>query len=278
MKESKESVVKNKKTIVYVDDIQFSLLTLRDRLKDNYDVLLAQSVEIMFEVLENLWNKKTIIPEMILLDINMPEVDGFQAICELKQNELYNQVPVVILSSRSDKKTMLNAINHGAVDFITKPFTDTDLISCIQYQLEPEKQKEKKPVILAVDDNPSILVSIKLLLKNKYIIYLLEESQSVKEVIKRIAPDIFILDCNMPVLSGYDLVPIIRETAGYSETPIIYLTSDGTLDNVSAAIASGASDFIVKPINEEVLLEKLAANLDGYTIRRRIRELEINPR
>jgi len=208
----------------------------------------------------------------------MPEVDGFQAICELKQNELYNQVPIVILSSRSDKKTMLNAINHGAVDFITKPFTDTDLISCIQYQLEPEKQKEKKPVILAVDDNPSILVSIKLLLKNKYIIYLLEESQSVKEVIKRIAPDIFILDCNMPVLSGYDLVPIIRETAGYSETPIIYLTSDGTLDNVSAAIASGASDFIVKPINEEVLLEKLAANLDGYTIRRRIRELEINPR
>ena len=264
----------NKKSILYVDDINFSLVTLKNRLKDKYEVYLAQSVEMMFEALSNMWDKKTTIPDLILLDINMPEVDGFQAISELRQNTLYKGVPIVILSSKSDRKTMLTAIELGAGDFITKPFSDTDLLNCIEYQLEPEKQIIQKPILLAVDDNPSVLVSIKLIVEDKYTIYLLEQPKKVKEFIKRISPDMFLLDCNMPGLSGYDLVPIIRETPGFQDTPIIYLTSDGSLDNVSAAIASGASDFIVKPIDEKILLEKLAADLDGYMIRRRINKHE----
>jgi len=266
----------SKKTIIYVDDIHFSLVTLRDRLKDKYDVFLAQSAEMMFEVLRDMWVKKGILPDMILLDINMPETDGFQAIRELKQNSLYEDIPIVLLSSRNDEKTMNMAIELGAVDFITKPFSDTDLVDCIEFQFEPLMHSTQRPIIVAVDDNPSILVSIRTILKDHYIIYLLEESQKLKEFIKKVTPDLFLLDCNMPVLSGYDLVPIIRETVGYTQTPIIYLTSDGSFDNVSAAIASGASDFIVKPIDENILLEKLAANLDGYKIRRRIHKQELD--
>jgi len=264
-----------RKSIVYVDDINFSLVTLRDRLKENYDVYLAQSVELMFEVLNNFLNKKLLLPDLILLDLNMPEADGFQAIRELKQEQLFRSIPVVILSSRSDKKTMKMAMEQGAADFITKPFSDSKLIECIEYQLYPERNNTNDPVILAVDDNPSILQTIKYLVGNKYIVYLLHEPQKVKEFIKRIKPDLFLLDCNMPLLSGYDLVPIIRESAWFKDTPIIYLTSDGTFDNLSAAIASGASDFMVKPIDETILLDKLAAQMNGFLIRRRISEHEV---
>jgi len=265
---------KIRKTILYVDDIHFSLVTLRDRLKDHYEVFLAQSVEKMYETLENYFEKKAALPHLILLDLNMPEVDGFAALKKLKQEYLYCDIPVVILSSKSDKKTMLTAIEHGAADFIAKPFTDTSLIECIDYQLGADKYSPKRPIILAVDDNPSILKAVKHIIGDKYIVYLLQEPEKVREFLKRIEPDLFLLDCNMPKLSGYDLVPIIRETELHMETPIIYLTSDGTIDNLSAAVGFGASDFIVKPIDETVLCEKLAEHLEGFLIHRHIRELE----
>jgi len=264
----------NRKSIIYVDDIHFSLVTLKDRLKEKYELFLAQSVDEMFDILENYVDKRTALPDLILLDLNMPDVDGFTALERLKNEYLYCDIPIVIISSKSDTGTMRKAIEYGAADYITKPFSDSELFEGIDYQLYPEECSRERPIVLAVDDNPSILKAVKHILGNRYLVYLLQESQKVKEFLKRITPDVFILDCNMPVLSGYELVPIIRESASHRETPIIYLTSDGTIDNLSAAVASGASSFIVKPIDELVLLEKVSAQLKGFLIHRKIKKLE----
>jgi len=262
------------RTVLYVDDINFSLLTLKNRLKDNYEVFLAQNAEQMYEILENFLNKRNAFPDLILLDLNMPEIDGFTLLQELKSEHMYDHIPVIITSSKNDKFTMLKAIDYGAVDFIAKPFSDDNLVESVEYQLNPEKHKTKRPIILAVDDNPSILKSIKHIIGDKYIVYLLQEPEKVSEFLKRLSPDLFLLDCNMPKLSGYDLVPVIREYIVHKETPIVYLTSEGTIDNLSAAIASGASGFMVKPIDEDVLHEKLSEKLKGFLIRRHIRAKE----
>jgi len=261
-----------RKTIVYVDDIHFSLVTLKDRLKEHYDVFLAQSAERLYEILDEYFQRKKFCPDLILLDLNMPGIDGFQILKELKQHVIYSDIPVIILSSRNDKKTLYSVLELGAVDFVFKPFTDSNLIECIKYQINPYDCPAKRPVVLVVDDNPSILKAVKHVLEDHYRIYLLQESQKVGEFLKRITPDLFLLDCNMPVLSGYDLVPVIRSSELHEETPIVFLTSDGTIDNLSAAIASGASDFIVKPINDTTLREKLAVQLEHFLIRRHIRE------
>jgi len=263
-----------RRTIIYVDDIHFSLVTLKDRLKESYEVFLAQSAEQMYEVLENFLEKRQAFPDLILLDLNMPERDGFQVLNELKEENLYNDIPVIIISSRNDRNSMMRAIEYGAGDFLSKPVSDEKLIDSIEYQLEPKKNYANRPVVLAVDDNPSILQAVKHIIGDKYTVYLLQESNKLKEVIDKITPDLFLLDCNMPGLSGFELVPIIKDNERYKETPIMYLTSDGTIDNLSAAVASGASGFIVKPIDEKILLEKVAAQLDGFLIRRRIGEQE----
>ena len=88
-----------------------------------------------------------------------------------------------------------------------------------------------------------------------------------------ITPDLFILDCQMPVYSGFDLVPIIRRIREHEETPIIFLTSEGTIDNISVAINLGARDFIIKPIDEAILREKVALHIKDFMMRRRIRSL-----
>ncbi|MCL2107930.1 MAG: response regulator, partial [Oscillospiraceae bacterium] len=86
----------------------------------------------------------------------------------------------------------------------------------------------------------------------------------------RLTPDLFLLDYLMPKMTGFDLVPIIRKFPEHDETPIIFLTSEGSTDHVTAAINLGACDFIVKPIKESVLCQKAMMNtIDYMTLRRK---------
>ena len=259
-----------RKSIIYVDDIHFNLVTVKDRLKRHYEVTIAQSVDKVFKVLEHFNECKRTNPDLILLDLNKPEVDGFEVIKKLKSEAYYAQIPVIFLSSKHDINTMATAMDLGAADFFAKPFSDSSLIDLIEYQLDPEKFDANRPIVLAVDDNPSILMSVKHLLSDKYKVYLLQEPLKIKELLRRITPDIFLLDCLMPGINGFELVPVIRDIIGHEETPIIFLTSGGTIDNFSTAINSGASDFIVKPINGKILREKTAIQLHRYIMRRNI--------
>ena len=257
---------KNRRKIILVDDLNLHLLSTKERLRD-YEIFPAQSAEIMFEILER------VEPELILMDINMPESNGFETLDRLKSDARYTHIPVVFLTAQHDKECVKKGIRLGAADFITKPFTDSKLIDCIEYQFSPELQVADKPVVLAIDDDPSILKSINYLLNDKYQVRTLPDPDIMKELLKIIKPDLFILDCNMPTISGFELVPIIRNMPNHEDTPIIFLTSDGIADNVYAATSIGASDFLVKPINEDLFREKVAKHLHGYVMRRRMRTL-----
>ena len=115
-----------------------------------------------------------------------------------------------------------------------------------------------KPCILAVDDAPDVLKSVFHELRDLYTVFTLPKPEMLESFLMKTTPDLFLLDYNMPVLSGFDLIPIIRRFKKHEHTPIIFLTSEGTIDNLSAAVALGASDFIVKPFNPDILREKIA--------------------
>jgi putative two-component system response regulator len=258
---------KSRRTILMVDDVKFQLLSTRERLKKYCDIVPAISSEELFDKLG------FVVPDMILLDVNMPEHDGFQILEKLKANELFAEIPVMFLTSKRDRRSILKAMNLGAVDFILKPFNDTELIDAIEIQLNPYRQKEKMPIILAVDDNPGLLKSLFFILEKQYNVYTLPDPEKIREILDMITPDLFILDCNMPVLNGFDLVPIIRKIPNHDDTPIVFLTSEGSVDNLSVAVHLGASDFLVKPIDDDELRRKAEKYLQGYMIRRRLRSI-----
>ncbi|MCL2048907.1 MAG: response regulator [Defluviitaleaceae bacterium] len=258
-----------KKKIILVDDVGFFLLSMKERLKDNdYEIFPAQSAAILFDILEN------VTPDLILLDVNMPEVDGFEIMEQLKANARFADIPVIFLTSKTDKPSAIRAMALGAADYVTKPVTNEALIDSIEAQLSPHKKEAVKPIILAVDDSPSILEAIKQILKTDFTVYTMPSPQGIKEVLKKVTPDLFLLDVQMPVLNGYELVSIIRELSEHEDTPIIFLTSEAINDNVYAAVQIGASDFMVKPVDEAVLREKLSKHLQGFILRRRIRSLD----
>ena len=77
----------------------------------------------------------------------------------------------------------------------------------------------------------------------------------------------------MPVLTGFDLVPIIRKIPGHEETPIIFVTSEKTVDSVTVATNLGACDYIIKPIDEVIFRKKIEKHLKDFLVRRRVRSI-----
>ena len=124
-----------------------------------------------------------------------------------------------------------------------------------------EEETNRKLLILVVDDSPVILKSVSAVLSVDYKVLTLAKPTMLEKMLHQVTPELFLLDFQMPEINGFDLVPVIRSFKEHKDTPIIYLTSGGTTDNVTAAFMLGASDFIVKPVKPELLREKIAKHI-----------------
>jgi len=129
-----------------------------------------------------------------------------------------------------------------------------------------KEERDRKPTILAIDDSPVILNAVSSILSRDYKVYTLTRSGELKKILQKLTPELFLMDYQMPEFTGFDLMPIIRDTEGHKDTPVIFLTSFGAIDNVTTAIALGAADFIVKPFTPETLLEKVAKHIKKKTL------------
>ena len=123
------------------------------------------------------------------------------------------------------------------------------------------EETTRKMSVLTVDDAPSIIKSVSSILGGDYKVYGLTNPSMVVKFLRQITPELFLLDYQMPEINGFDLVPIIRTFEEHKDTPIIFLTSMGTIDHVSAAYSLGACDFIVKPFQDVILREKVAKHI-----------------
>jgi len=109
-------VANDQKTIFVVDDNNGNLIACKSILKPFYDVYPAQSAEKMFELLEH------IKPDLILLDVELPGVNGYDMTRKLKSNDGYKNIPIIFLSARSDSASEMEGFSLGALDYIHKPF------------------------------------------------------------------------------------------------------------------------------------------------------------
>ncbi|GHV04907.1 hypothetical protein FACS1894217_00920 [Clostridia bacterium] len=106
-----------KQSVLMVDDNMANLKIGKGILSDIYNVYTVLTAEKMFELLTKA------MPDIILLDIEMPGMDGMEAIGRLKSDETLKNIPVIFLTSRSDGGSELKGLSLGAVDYISKPFS-----------------------------------------------------------------------------------------------------------------------------------------------------------
>ena len=113
------------KTIFVVDDNTVNLVVADEALSNNYNVFTFVSAQVMLDSLNN------IIPDLILLDIMMPGMDGFETLKHLKANRQYAEIPVIFMTSKEDAGTKALGYQMGVADFIFKPFLESVLLSRI---------------------------------------------------------------------------------------------------------------------------------------------------
>jgi len=114
------------KTIFVVDDSDTNLSMAEAVLEDQYRVMTMPSAAKMFALLEK------VTPDLILLDIEMPEMDGFETLAKLKTEGLWSEIPVIFLTGRNDAAVEARGLELGAVDFVTKPFSAPVLLNRIK--------------------------------------------------------------------------------------------------------------------------------------------------
>jgi len=123
-------------TIFIIDDNDTNLMAAKSALDGTYKTYALPSAEKMFKIAEK------IIPDLILLDVDMPEMDGYQTIKILKEKQETKDIPVIFLTAKTESGNELEGLSLGAIDYITKPFKPALLIKRIEVHLLVQEQKK----------------------------------------------------------------------------------------------------------------------------------------
>ena len=126
-----------RKKVILVDDNPINLKLARNTLMSKYDVFTVPSAEKLFQLLD-----KT-LPDIILLDVLMPEMTGYEAIKILKDSPRTADIPVIFLTSKSDTSSELEGFILGAVDYVSKPFSPQLLLKRVDVHVLVESQKKE---------------------------------------------------------------------------------------------------------------------------------------
>ena len=152
----------SKKTILCIDDIKTNLFTIQsvieDLADDLYDVVLAISA---YEGLEILLKQDI---DIILLDVMMPEIDGFECAKMIKSNKKTKDIPIIFVTANKDDNTIENCYSVGGDDYINKPFNHTELLSRISFHLKSREQdrllKQEKEYVQSILDLQENLIVV----------------------------------------------------------------------------------------------------------------------
>ena len=119
------------KTVLVVDDIAANRNLLGETLEpQGYDVLLASNGEMALKVAGKAR------PRVILLDVNMPDMDGYEVCRQLKADSALAEIPVIFITANDDTQSLVKGFQAGGVDFISKPFKQQEVLMRVETHLK----------------------------------------------------------------------------------------------------------------------------------------------
>ncbi len=140
-------------TILIVDDTATNIDILSELLSDKYEIMAALDGEFALEIAND------DLPDLILLDIVMPQMDGYDVCKKLKENPVTKDIPVIFITAKSDEESIEKAYDVGGIDYVTKPFKPKELLARVKTQLQVRKlisdlEKSQKELIFLASVDP----------------------------------------------------------------------------------------------------------------------------
>jgi signal transduction histidine kinase/CheY-like chemotaxis protein len=245
-------VPKARVKVLVVEDDAESVEILQESLKSTkYELHTLQSGGNVVE------KAMEVQPFAILLDILMPEKDGWTVLQDLKSNVETHKIPIIIISIVDNKPL---AFSLGVYDYIVKPVDRNILIDKLK---KLEKAATRK--ILVVDDERDCLIIMEHILRHEgYDVILCQDGKAAVDMMKEHRPDLIFLDLMMPDVSGFDVVHEISNAPDLRKVPVIILTAKDLLGEEMKFLQGKVSGIVQKSgFNRETILDELATVLNG---------------
>lgn len=241
------------KKILVVDDEHSIANLIKINLEfEGYDVEVAYSGD------EASKKVKQFKPDLITLDIMMPQMNGFQVLEMLKKDPETQNIPVIFISIVEGIQKE-RGYYLGAVDFLSKPIEFGELYKSIKnVENGLEKTADKKKHVLIIDDEKDTSGYIKEYLGSEnYMVEIVDNGPDGVTYAKQKLPDLILLDLHMPGMDGFSVMKILKRDKVTQHIPIIVITGYDLKGYRQKALLYGASEYFTKPLSEKELLDNI---------------------
>jgi PAS domain S-box-containing protein len=238
---------------------------------------LAESARNAMSSLEKALGAGVPFP-LILVDANMPEVDGFALVEQIRQNPGLKGAIIMMLTSASQSGDAARCRELGVARYLTKPIGQSELLDAILqavggklqavaalsgpgiHQLPPERRRGFR-ILLAEDNLVNQLLAVRLLEKRGHHVQVAGDGREVLEKLKTAEFDLILMDVQMPVMGGFEATAAIREMEKGTgrHIPIIALTAHAVTGDRERCVAAGMDGYVAKPIHPDELFEQIEA-------------------
>ena len=253
------------KNILLVEDNEAAIIQMKEiLLEEEYNIRIANNGKEALDII------KVFIPDAIILDLMMPEVDGFEVLAAIRNVKETSRIPVLILSAKHVTKEELSFLQGNHIyQLIQKgDINRNELLTHIKNMVIPLKNKvsklaklsqslannSKKASILVIEDNPDNMETVKALLEHDHHIIGALSGLEGLEKAKTFQPDLILLDISLPGMDGMDVLTELKKDKQMQHIPVIALTARAMKGDREELLAHGFDDYISKPI-EFTLLE-----------------------
>lgn len=278
-----DPVIDKRPLLLLVDDVAENIHTLMPVLRDEYALLVATNGEKALAMA-----RRSPQPDLILLDIKMPGMDGYSVLSELKINPDTADIPVIFVTSLSEASDEARGLHMGVADYIVKPVNPDLLKARIRTQLALAQYRrnpimldvsthmalDKQYRILVVDDQPENIHELLEALKDSYRIQVATNGSKALEIVEGTnPPDLILLDVIMPDMDGYEVCRRIQAQSQGNRIPIIFVTVIDDVKNKVKGFELGAADYITKPFDIDEVRARVRTHLELARLRRFLEEL-----
>ncbi|MGH9356739.1 MAG: response regulator, partial [Terriglobia bacterium] len=226
--------------------------------------LLVRSAKDIQEALEAV---STHAPDVVLLDLLVSgnEDEGMALLDEFSGRT--PPVPVIVLTSKNGFTDLVEVARRGGRGFLATASSAAQMLDAVTRLISRLHAADAR--VMAIDDDAGVLEALRELLEPRNIrLKTVDDPLRFWDALESFAPDLLLLDVDMPHLNGVELCRVVRNDARWAEIPVVFLTAHNDADTIYRVFTAGADDFVAKPVVGPELLTRIFNRLDRVRLRR----------
>ena len=269
--------------ILIVDDEPMNVKLLTAQLEgNNYEIIQAYGGK---QAVDKAFARQ---PDLILMDVMMPDLDGFAATSKLKNDPQTRSIPIILITALSGTDDKIQGLEIGAEEFLNKPVSKTELNARVKSMLRLRQYQEQliirsqseavfsessdRPfvseeehvlpkILLVEDDQKDVKLIENYLADQPYEVITAYDGEEALALALKENIDLILLDILLPGSDGFEICNRLKQMDETKNIQIVLVTSLSDLESRIKGVEMGADDFLVKPINNRELLVRIGALL-----------------